>query len=120
MREEWQILVSGALIVCPGTLTAANRQAQNRAMTRQKKLRERVADRKAGIKEANDPARTPLWRRYGGLTGTTLSIGALFLLALEGLLVVEGKPMEFDRALVLSVVFVIGRVIKASADAVRS
>lgn len=88
-------------------------------MVKHKRLRERVADRKAGIRDANDPAQPKRWRKYGGLIGTALSIGALLLLALEGLMVVDGKPIEFDRALVLSIAFIIGRAIKASADAVR-
>lgn len=88
-------------------------------MVKQKRLRERVADRKAGIKNANDPAQSNAWHKYGGLLGTALSIVALLLLALEGLLVVDGKPIEFDRALVLSIAFIVGRAIKASADAVR-
>lgn len=100
-------------------LTTAFRRAQNRSMVKQKRLRERVADRKAGIRDADDQRQTKLWHKYGGLAGTVLSIGALFLLALEGLLVVDGKPIEFDRVLVLSIVFIAGRAIKASADSVR-
>lgn len=88
-------------------------------MTKRKRLRERVADRKAGIKEPDKPGQTRLWHKYGGLGGSFLSIAALLLLGVEGLLVVDGKPMEFDRVLLLSVVFIAGRAIKASADSVR-
>ena len=88
-------------------------------MARRKRLRDRVADRKAGIPEEDIGQRRPAWRGQVGLIGTVLSIGSLILIGYEGLSVVDGAPMEVDRIPLYSVVFIAGRALKASADSVR-
>lgn len=88
-------------------------------MPRRKRLRDRVADRKAGSSSDDIGQRRPAWRGQLGLVGTVLSIGSLILLGYEGLSVVEGKPMVVDRILIYSVVFIGGRALKAGADSVR-
>jgi len=89
-------------------------------MSRRKRLRERVADRKAGIPDEDIGQRRPAWRGHLGLVGTVLSIGSLILLGYEGLSVVDGMPMEVNLIVLYSVVFIAGRALKASAEAVRS
>lgn len=88
-------------------------------MARRKRLSERVADRKAGIPDEEIGQRRPAWRGHLGLVGTVMSIGSLIMLGYEGLSAVEGSELDVDRILVYSVVFIAGRALKASADAVR-
>jgi len=48
-----------------------------------------------------------------------MSIGSLILLGYEGLMAVEGAELNVNRVLLYSVVFIAGRALKASANAVR-
>ena len=88
-------------------------------MVRHKRLRERVADRKAGRPSEDIGQRRPSWRGPIGLAGTIMSIGSLILLGYEGLMAVEGAELNVNRVLLYSVVFIAGRALKASANAVR-
>lgn len=80
-----------------------------------KSLRERVADRKAGVPDARDVARAR-HRRLISTIGTVISIVGLFLLAFAVFRLTNGVPVPTERIILYAIVFIFGRALKAGAD----
>ncbi|PCJ34734.1 MAG: hypothetical protein COA93_04450 [Alphaproteobacteria bacterium] len=81
--------------------------------TKQRKpLRERVADRKAGIKEAGDPKRETIIRRVKICANLFQAIGLIMLLIMLGQYISSGYGhMNWINVMVYSGMFLIGRAV---------
>ena len=91
---------------------------QGRKAGRRKPLRERVADRKRGIDAEEDNPRRKRWAQRLDLTGFAMSLIGIFLIALEVYQFTLKEPVEMEKVVIYSTIFVVGRIIKLTAKPV--
>ena len=85
---------------------------RNRDQKPRKSLRERVADRKAGIKEEMDPRRVRILKRVKLLANLSQGIGLVMLLVVLARYINSGyEDMNWNNVMVYSGMFLIGRAI---------
>jgi len=78
----------------------------------QKSLRERVADRKAGVKPETDPRRTRILRRVKLFANLFQAIGLVMLLVILAQYISSGYGhMNWINVMIYSGMFLVGRAI---------
>ncbi len=88
-----------------------------------KPLRQRVADRKAGREEPEEKESQRRWRRRLALLGNLLQFVAILLILFEVLPAMAGNfdaEIEWTRIIFYSLLYVLGRIIRAGSDIFRS
>lgn len=88
-----------------------------------KPLRQRVADRKAGREEPEEKESQRRWRRRLARLGNILQFGAILLILFEILPAMAGDfdaEIKWTRIISYSLIYVLGRIVRAGSDIIRS